>query len=331
MGYDPQMGQFDAQSFAMQQDPRSFAAQHAEAELAALEEKKKAKEEASKKHDVEHLSKKLRSGARDHKDNQACARTLCLWALFNGFLYGIALMGDSWWYVQWHAMSIDHMSITLGLFNVKVDIKCKETYVGDMKLCNMMKKWGDHDNGQWATSELRDTMCSEMKSTCSTVDRLYYAGWPPLVLFPAAAVFECMSLLLLYFHWHVKPTAMIRTLADKCGVMSSLCGAFGFVAWFAIKPWLTGLPRMWGEMAGQMGSTASVFTGFKETWTIPMGWCFAASSFALVGTFLRVISQHNLPFHVDEPDPLGLDESFNLLEEAKKEVERTYGTQQMAA
>lgn len=313
MGYDPQMGQYDPQSFAIQQ---------AEAELAALEEKKKAKDEAAKQKEIEHLSHKLRSGARDQKDNQACARTLCMWAVFNGLLYGLALMGDSWWTVTWQAMSIDELELRLGLFNLQVNLKCKDTV--DMKYCNMMHKWADHDAGQWSTKEIRDKMCEEEKNACPTVDRLYYAGFPPLVLFPLAAAFECLSLLLLYFYWHASPTSMVRVLADKCAVMACMSGAAGIVGWFAMKPWLTGLPRLWAEMAGQ-GNASGVFTGFKETWSIPCGWCLVAAGFALCGSFARMISQYNLPFHVDEPDPYGLDERVNLMEEAKKEAERTYG------
>merc|ERR1719482_2330813 len=108
-----------------------------------------------------------------------------------------------------------------------------------MKFCNMMHRWADHDGGQWSTKEIREKMCEEEKDACPTVDRLYYAGFPPLVLFPLAAAFECLSLLLLYFYWHASPTSMTRTLADKCSVMACLCGASGIVGWFAMKPWLT--------------------------------------------------------------------------------------------
>jgi hypothetical protein len=92
--------------------------QQAQAELEALEDKKRAREEREKSHEVEHLTRKIRSGARDHSDNQACARLLCMWGVFNGLMYGLALLGDSWWQITWHAMSVDDLSITLGLFNV---------------------------------------------------------------------------------------------------------------------------------------------------------------------------------------------------------------------
>lgn len=313
MGYDPQMGQYDPQSFAMQQ---------AEAELAALEEKKKAKDEAAKQKEIDHLSHKLRSGARDHKDNQSCARTLCMWAVFNGLLYGLSLMGDSWWINSWHAMSIDNLEIRQGLFNLQISLKCKDSV--DMKFCNMMHRWADHDGGMWTTKEIREKMCEMDKNACPFVDRLYYCGFPPLVLFPLAAAFECLSLLLLYFYWHASPTAMIRGLAEKCAVMAALCGAAGIVGFFAIKPWLTGLPRLWAEISGQ-GHASGVFTGFKETFNMPTGWCFCAAAIALAGSFLRLISQYNLPYHIDEPDPYGLDEGSKLMEAATKEAEKRYG------
>lgn len=335
--YDPQSYQ-QPQSFQQPQgyydpsfgypqpgyDPQAFALQQAEAELAALEEKKKAREEKQKAHEVEHLTHKIRSGARDHADNQACARLLCMWGVFNGLMYGLALLGDSWWSITWHAMSVDDLSITLGLFNVQIDLTCKDTV--DMKICNMMKKWADHDGGHWATQELRDTMCEEYKGACPVVDRLYWAGWPVLVLFPAAAGFECFSLLLLYFYWHVKPSALTRVLADKCGVAALFCAMTGFLAWFTICPWLVGLPRLWCEMAGQQGAASGMFAGFKQTWNFPFRWCFIAGAAGLLGNFCCLMSQLNLPYHVDEPDPYGIDEGANLIAEAKAEVERTYGT-----
>jgi len=311
-------------------DPQSFALAAAQQELAHLEEKKKEAEERQAKHDVEHLTHKLRSGGRDHKDNQSCARTLCMWGVFNGMMYGLALMGDSWSYSAWHATGVEQFSLTLGLFNMDIDLKCRNSFTGQDQFCHMLTKWYKHENGHWSTKEMQEAMCNDpgaSKNTCDVGWRLYYAGWFPLVLYPAAAVFECLSLLLLYFYWHVRPTSMIRILADKCSIMSCICGAMGMTLWFAVRPWLTGFPRYWAEMTDQKNAAASVFNGFKEIWTLPTGWAFICGIIAIFGTFARVMGQYGLPFHIDEPDPYGLDEGVNFGAEAKAEAERmTYGT-----
>merc|ERR1719272_2523530 len=198
-------------------------------------------------------------------------------------------------------MSITEMTITTGPFNIKMDLKCKDSV--SMELCNMMKKWTDHDGGQWSTNELRDTMCEEDKSTCSEMNRLAYAGYIPLVLFPAAAMFECLSLLLLYVYWHSKPTTMVRNLSAKCGLLAAFCGAAGFVGWMVVMPQMAGFPRMWAKMAGAGDAGGRLFTGFKETWVIPLGWSLGCGMFGILGSFCRILSQYNLPPHVDEPDP----------------------------
>lgn len=286
---------------------------------------KKEKEEAQKAREVQHLTKKIRSGVRDQKDNVSCANTLCMLAVFNGLMYGLALTGDSWERKTWWSQSIDEMTITVGLFNLDIDLVCKDSYSNT--LCEMMRKWSEHDGGHWTTTEFRDEVCKKSRDQCPIADRLYYAGFIPLVLFPAAAGFECLALLLCYFYWHVKPSAMTRTLSDKCGVLSLACGMGGITGWLAVKPQLTGMPMMWAKMAGQTDASTGMWNGFKEVWMLPCGWCSACASLAIVCNFVRLLSQYGLDYHIDEPDPYGTQESSALLEEAQKAAEAySYGT-----
>lgn len=336
MGYGAQSfaGQppmdYDAKSFAgqppMGYDAQSFAFQSAEAELAALEEAKKAKEEKEKQREVDRLAHKLRSGERDHKDNQACARQLCMWAIFNGLMFGLALTGDSWITASWWSQSISELRVTLGLFNIEVNLQCNPSAL-DPKLCNMMKPYANHDNGWWTTVEMREAMCAHSDATqsgCAAAKWVYISGWPPLICFPLAAGFECLSLLILYWYWHGKPSSTTRVLSAKCAALAAFFGCLGFVGYFACGPWLTSLPRKWCDMAGQKEAAMGAFTGFRNTWRQPFGWAAVCAMFALAGTFLRMTFQYNLPFHIDEPDPYGFDENTNLSAEAKKEAERMW-------
>jgi len=286
--------------------------------LEKLEWKKSEKDRQRDARQVEHLTHKIRSGSRDNKDNQACARNLCMWGVFNGLMYGLALMGDSWTVNKWHAMSIDEMTITLGLFNMDVNIKCKDAI--DMKLCNMMRPWAEHNGGQWATQELRTYMCTRDRDTCVTVDRIYFGGWVPLILLPAAAAFQCLSLICLYFYWHVNPSSMLRIISSKCSALAVFCSFVGFCGWFTIRPWMSGVPRMWAEMAGQKGASADVLTGFKETWCMSVGWNLVCALIAMVGNFLCLFLQMGMAYHVEEPDPYGIDENSALIEQAKSQA-----------
>jgi len=327
MGYEQSMG-YDAQSFATSQ---SFAAQQAEAELAALEESKKAKEVQHRKQEVEHLGHKLRSLGRDHKDNQACARTLCMFAVFNALMYGLALTGDGWINTSWWSMGIRELRVTFGLFNMNVDLECQPDSV-NLKICNMMRPWADHDGGHWTTMELWDTMCHAdttgmTEEGCNSAKWIYRSGWPPLILFPCAAGLECLSLMVLYWYWHGKPCSSSRILAEKLAMAALVCGGLGFVGYMAAGPWLTALPRKWADMAGRKDETSGSFTGLRCTWVMPVGWSLMCGLTALGGNFIRLMSLHGLPFHVDEPDPLGIDESRKLMAMAEMEAERmAYGT-----
>lgn len=300
-------------------DPQSFAFQQAEADLEKLEHRQSKREKRRDAKEVDHLVNKRLAGSRDQKDNQACARTLCMWSVFNGLMYGLALMGDSWTVNKWHAMSIDEMTITLGLFNLDVYVKCKDAV--DMKLCNMMKPWADHNGGLWATQELRENMCGKDKGTCWTVDRIYFGGWIPLILLPAAAAFQCLSLMSLYFYWHVNPSSMLRIISSKCSALALFCSFVGFCGWFTIRPWMSGVPRMWAEMAGQKGASADVLTGFKETWCMSVGWNLVCAVLGMFGNFGCLFSQMGMDYHVDELDPYGIDENSALLQQAKSEAE----------
>lgn len=249
-----------------------------------------------------------------------------MWMVFNGLLYGLALTGDSWEKKTWWSMSIDEMTIKVGLFNMDMDLNCKDSL--DNKLCHMMRHWADHDGGHWSTSEFMDAVCKDKQvDSCPTGQRLYYAGWIPLVCFPAAAGFQCLALLLLYFYWHVKPSSLTRVLQDKCGVLALTFGMFGFCGWLAAKPDLAGFPLMWAKMAGQRDAATGVFNGFKEVWIVPFGWCSMAALTAIMGNFICCFSTYGLDYHVDEPDPEGLGETAALMEEAKQEAEAyAYGT-----
>lgn len=331
MGYDPSIAgpppqRFDeaypAQSSqgAPMMDPQSFALLQAQSELAGLEARKKEKEESRNEWQTQHNTKKLRSALRENADNQSCARTLCIWKVFNGLMYGLALVGDSWTVNSWHAMGIDSMTLNVGLFNMHVDLRCKDTI--DMKFCNLMKKWADHDDGLWSIRDLRSQMCQQDKDACWTMDRLYFAGWIPLVLLPAAACFECISLLLLFSYWHAKPTHAMRSMSAKCAVAAIACAGVGFCGWLAVRPWISGIPRLWATMGGQRDAAAGVMFGLKENWCVPVGWCFAAAWIGALGNFVSMFLQMASARHVDEPDKYGLDESSALLEaHVRKELE----------
>merc|ERR1719498_2293213 len=82
--YDPNMGQ------AMPpQDPMLAQAQ---ADLEALEAKKKAREEKEHKKEVQHVAHMMRSGQRNQEDNMSCANILVMWAILNGLMWAAPLL-----------------------------------------------------------------------------------------------------------------------------------------------------------------------------------------------------------------------------------------------
>merc|ERR1719456_1869428 len=290
----------------------------AEAELAALEEKKKAKEEKDKKKEVEHLTHMMRSGQRNQEDSASCANLLCGWGILNGLLWAVPLLGDNWWNKIWHGMSIDKLTVGVGLFNMEVHLQCSENMVGETSLCYAMKKYADHDNGHWAILEIQEEMCGRYKGSCATMSRLYQAGFAPLVLLPAAAAFEVLAILLLYFYWHGKPTALIRGLANKCASLAPFIGVMGFTGWMICSPYLQELPRYWAAEAGHMEFANSSLFGLQESFTLPMGWCCLMVFFNMISSAIRFFIQFTLPFHINEPDPTGMGEETRLLTEAEK-------------
>merc|ERR1719456_1870067 len=290
----------------------------AEAELAALEDKKKAREEKDKKKEVDHLTHMMRSGAREHEDNASCANLLCGWGILNGLLWAVPLLGDNWWNKIWHGMSIDKLTVGVGLFNMEVHLQCSENMVGENSLCYAIKKYADHDNGHWAILEIQEEMCKRYQPSCGTMNRLYQAGFAPLVLLPAAAAFEVLAILLLYFYWHGKPTALIRGLANKCASLAPFIGVMGFTGWMICSPYLQELPRYWAAEAGHMEFANSSLFGLQESFTLPMGWCCLMVFFNMISSAIRFFIQFTLPFHINEPDPSGLGEETRLLTEAEK-------------
>jgi len=290
----------------------------AQAELAALEDKKKAKEEKDKKKEVDHLTHMMRSGAREHEDNASCANLLCGWGILNGLLWAVPLLGDSWWNKIWHGMSVDKLAVTVGLFNMEVHLDCKENIVGENSLCYAMEKYAKHNGGHWAILEIQEEMCKHVKDSCSVIERIYTAGFSPLCLLPAAAAFEVLAILLLYFYWHGKPTALVRSLTNKCAVLAPLCGVMGFTGWMIISPYLQELPRFWAAEGGQKDFANGAVFGMKESFTLPMGWCCMMVFFNMISSSIRFFCQFTLPLHINEPDPYGFDESARLIQEAEK-------------
>lgn len=294
----------------------------AEDELAKLEEKKRQQEEKEKKKEVEQLARGIRTGARNQEDAASCANLLAGWGILNGLLWAVPLLGDSWWTKMWHGLGIDKMSLTVGLFNLVINVDCKSNTLGENSLCYAMKPYSDHNNGAWAVLELRDQMCREVKEACDVMDRMYYAAFSPLCLFPAAAGFEVLALLLLYFYWHGKPTPLVRSLANKCGAMAPIIGALGFVGWMILSPYMTELPRYWAAAHNHKDFANSAAFGLKETFVVPAGWCVLVAFFNMVSSSIRCFVQMTLPNHQHEPDPYGFPNENEVL---LQEVTKSYG------
>jgi len=308
------------------QDPnqQSFEQMQAQAHLAHMEEETKRHAEEKKQHEVDKMAHQLRAVTRDHEDAKTCAKSICMWALLNGICYALALMGDGWAIYTFHAASVDEFTLTNGLFNIEFDLRCKETMTGTQPLCDMMKPWAQHDQGWWTTTEFMDKVCHESKTYCITAQRLYWSGFFPLVLLPAAAIFECLSMLLCWFYWHVKPTRSMREMSLQCATAATVCAAFGFVGWFAMRPWMSGMPSLLGSLSGQKEAVQGMLTGFKETWRLPFGASALCGLGAMLSSLIRVVSQYGLSFHKDEPDPFGLGERDALISQATHQAETSY-------
>lgn len=311
-GYEgqPMMGGYDPQQ---QWTPQ----EQAEWDLADLEEKKRLRDEKDKKREVEQLSKMIRTQGRDSADSKTCANILCMWGILNGLLWTVPLLGDQWWNKIWHGLSIDKLTITLGLFNMHVAVDCKDTFSGDLRLCKSMQQWADHEDGNWAMAELAEKMCKMDKGSCDIIDKMALSGWIPLCGLPMAAAFEVLAVLLLFFYWSGKPTGLVRKLANQCGVMAPVIGNLSFMGWMIVCPYLTEVPRRWAAIGGDGQFANSSLFGLKETSTLPTGWCSMVLIFVAVSSMIRFFIQFTLPASPSEPDGYDVDESSRLVSEAE--------------
>lgn len=292
----------------------------AEAELAALEERRRANDEKEKKKEIEHLAKMIRSGARSVEDNKGCANILCLWGILNGLLWAVPLLGDVWWTKIWHGLSVDKLQITIGLFNMHTAVTCKDNFVGERRLCNAIQPFADHEDGtgNWAMKELRDYMCKKDPESCGDMERMMMAGQIPVFGLPAAAAFEVLAVLLLFFYWSGKPTTLVRNLSNKCAVLACICGNLTCMGWLVVCPYMTTMPRRWAAMNGDSEFANSSLFGLKETFTLPAGWCFLVLMLAMTSSMIRFFCQFTMEVHHNDPGDFGgADESSRLIAEAE--------------
>lgn len=337
-GYDPSMSQPGAyppqgyqQNYPPQQGGGGYPPQQggvgsaggwdaqaqAEWDLAQLEEKKRLRDQQKKKEELDRIAAQIRHNGRSQEDNQGCANLLCVWGILNGMMWGCPLLGDVWWQKIWHGLSIDKMTIVLGLFNMKVTVVCKDTFSGNQDLCNAMKPFSDHEGGQWPIKDLSAYMCKKDKATCDMMEKMELAGNAPLVALPSAAAFEVLAVLLLYFYWNGSPSATAKNLAAKCGVMAWFSGLIGFAAWLVMCPYMQNLPRMWAKIGGQEEFANSSLFGLKETFTMPIGWSCGIMLVALVSSFIRFFLQWSMPAHINEPNQDGSAEHAKLMKDAE--------------
>jgi hypothetical protein len=308
-GYDPQMS-------ALQ------AADQAQAKLEELEESQAEKDKKRRDKEIERLAHTMRSGNRNQEDNASCATMLCFWGIFNGLLWAVPLLGDDWWNKVWQGTSVNKLSMKLGLRNMWVGVECTGTTID--QLCHAMQVYGNHDGGLWSLADLRDKMCQAVPGKCGTMNRLYEAGYPPMFLLPGAAGAEVLAILLFYFYWHGKPTALARNTANKLAVLAPALGIVGFIAWMLWSPYMHELPRIWAEEAGNVEFANSSIFGMKETFTLPMGWCCLMAFAAMISSMIRFFVQWTMPFHIHEPDPLYDDSEHRaLLAEAERRVNQS--------
>merc|ERR1719287_281765 len=126
----------------------------AQAQLQQMEQKKK---------EIDHQAKMVRSAQRLQEDNKSCATLLIMWGILNCMCWAAPLLGDRWWFKVWHGMSIDKLEVFQGLFNMEINIACKDTI--DSSLCNSIKDYSDHNGGHWTIAELEQRMCGTMGSS----------------------------------------------------------------------------------------------------------------------------------------------------------------------
>jgi len=307
-GYDPSMGAYTGGHAPTGYDPAQLGAG---AELAELEEKEKANHQKHQEKQEHQLAKMMKNQQHTQSDNETCASILCCWGFMNVLLWMAPLLGASWWTKVWHGLGIEKLTVMVGLFTMQVAIECRDTV--DNSLCEAIKPYAKHDNGQWVIKDLQKHMCSEAKESCSAMQGMYYAGWSPEFLLPAAAILEVLAVLLLYFYWHGKPSSTLRNLSNKCSVMAPIVGLAGVSGWMMMSPFLSELPRLWAAGAGQKGLANGALFGLKESISLPMGWCAMLVLFNIVSSCVRFFIQFTLPHHTNESD-----EASRLMSDADK-------------
>jgi hypothetical protein len=315
-GYDPSMGAYAGGHAPAGYDPAQMGAG---AEMAELEDKEKANHEKHNEKQAQHLAKMMKNQQNNQSDNQSCASILCCWGFMNVLLWIAPLLGASWWTKVWHGLGIEKLTVVVGLFTMQVGIECRDTV--DNSLCEAMKPYAKHDNGQWVIQDLQKHMCKEVKESCSAMQGMYYAGWSPEFLLPAAAILEVLGVLLLYFYWHGgKPTKTLRNISNKFSVMAPVVAVAGVSGWMAMSPYLHELPRFWAAGAGKKGFANSAAFGLKESISLPMGWCAMLVLFNVVSSCVRFAIQFTLPKHCNEADS---DEASRLMADADKMYDET--------
>jgi hypothetical protein len=307
----------------MAADPQAMMMQAAQDRLEELEEKKKKKDAQDKQKEVEQLTKMMRTGQRTQDEAIACSHVICFWGIMNALFWALPLLGDNWYTKCWEGMGVDKLTIETGLFNLNIKVKCLANMVDEERLCVTYQKYASHNDGNWAIKELQDKMCSDLKDACPIMNRYYYAAFAPLVGFPAAAGFEVLSVFLLYFYWHGKPSSMVRKLAHKCSAIAPTLGGLGFVGWLAIAPHIQELPRLWAR-ADRLEAFANGIFGMKETFMVPFGWCTFLAFMVFFSSGIKTFMQGTLGKHIHEPDRHGLDESSALMEEAQRQYDSTH-------
>jgi len=289
----------------------------ADAALAAVEAKQKAREEKEKMKEVEHMAHMVRAGNRSNEETKSFASMLIFWGVMNTLLWAAPLLGDSWWHKTWNGLSINKLTIGVGLWNMEIDLECSSTAANEM--CKSIKKYTDHNDGHWTITDIDKEMCTNLKAACPMMDRLYEAGFFPLYMLPVSAASEVLGTLLLYLYWHGMPTATMRTLANKSSALALLSGVTAFVAWLVWSPYLQELPRMWiAEATGSKDAANGALFGLKESFMFPMGWCSIVLLMTTISSGMRFFCQFALPCHMDEPELCGLGENAKLMAEAEK-------------
>jgi len=292
----PMGGMYDPQMMAMQQ--QDMEAQ----ELADLEARQAFADEVAYQKAVDRMVHQLRSGNRNQDDNASCATTVCFWGIFNGLLWAVPLLGDNWWNKVWHGLGVRKLTMSLGLFNVATAVDCDGYAETNAQLCTAWTKYSH----PMAITEMRDDMCKAVPGKCPVMQSVVQAGYIPLYGLPAAAACEVLSILLLYFYWHGKPSGLARNLGVRVASFAPVVGMLSVFSWLLWCPYMHELPRIWAEEGGNKDFANSSFFGMKESFTMPMGWCFIMVFIGVMSSTARFFVQWTMPFHIHEPDPLGL-------------------------